>query len=88
METIENFRKKSHKVKKGKGLILPKEVERGTLLHWNGFVFQVRGFECVQNQELSAYGKRARSTKREPIALKRRKKLAIVRVMIFLRHIK
>ena len=36
---------------------MPKKIERGTLLLWNGFVFHVRGFGCVQNEVLSTYGK-------------------------------
>ena len=34
-------------------LIVPKKVERGTLLLRNGFVFHVTGFGCVKNQVLS-----------------------------------
>ena len=47
-----------------------KKVERGTLLLWNGFAFHVRGFECVQNQVPSTYGKSAQCTKSGPIAFK------------------
>ena len=42
--------------RKRESLIVSKKVESGTLLHWNGFVFHVTGFECVQNEVLSTYG--------------------------------
>ena len=29
----------------------------GAFLPWNGFVFHVRGFGCVQNEVLSTHGK-------------------------------
>ena len=38
-------------------LIVSKKVERGTLLLWNGFLFHVRSFGCVQNEVLSTYDK-------------------------------
>ena len=40
-------------------LTVPKKVERGTLLLWNGFLSRVRGFGCVENEVLSTYGKSA-----------------------------
>ena len=37
-------------------------MDRGTIQLWNGFIFHVRGFGCVQHQVLSTYGKNAQST--------------------------
>ena len=52
--------KKSHRDEKTGSLIGRKSRKGdGTLLLWNGFVFHVRGFVCVQNQVLSTYGKSA-----------------------------
>ena len=48
---------------------MPKKVERGTLLLWNGFVFHVRGFECVQNEVLITDGESAQCTQSGPIVL-------------------
>ena len=45
--------------KKGERLIVSEKVERGTLLLWNGFLFHVRGFGCVENVVLSTNGKSA-----------------------------
>ena len=36
-------------LKTSKSLKVPKNVEKGTLLLWNGFAFHVRGFGCVKN---------------------------------------
>ena len=58
---IKNFRKKVSQSQKrgGKSPVVPKKVERGTLLLWNGFLSHVRGFGCVENAVLSTYGKSA-----------------------------
>ena len=58
---------------------------KGILLLWNGFVFHVRGLRCVQNEVLSTYGRSALCSKSGPIALNWRKKLATLRVVLFLR---
>ena len=49
-----------YKAGKRGSLIVPEEVQRVILLQWNGFVFQVKGFGCVQNQVLSIHGKNAK----------------------------
>ena len=57
LETLKDIRKKSFtKPKYGGRLIVPKKVEMGTLLLWNGFLFHVRGFGCAENQVLSTHG--------------------------------
>ena len=60
-----------------------KKVERGTLLLWNGFVFHVRGFGCIQNQVLSSYGKSAH-VKSGPFRVRLTKKSVILIVSLFL----
>ena len=61
-----------------KPFIVPKECKEGTLLLWNGFVFYVRGFGCVQNQVLSTYNKSALCTKRGPLRLRLTKKVVTI----------
>ena len=63
-------RKKVSHIRKRGILMVSKNVERGTLLLWNGFVFHVRDFGCgcVQNEVLSSYGKSAQCPKSGPIA--------------------
>ena len=53
---------KSHNAEKtgGENLRVPKSWKTGTLLHCNGFVFHVRGF---QNQVLSTFVKSAQCRK-------------------------
>ena len=61
LETSKYFRKKSHKAEKRENFIVSKKWNGVTLLLWNGFVFHVRGFGCIQNEELSTNGKVHRS---------------------------
>ena len=45
--TVPKKEGKSHSVEKS---------GKGTLLLWNGFLSDVRGFGCVENEVLSTYG--------------------------------
>ena len=58
------------KSKTFQSLMVPKKVEKGTLLLSNGSVFHIRGFGCVHNQVLSTYRKSAPSTKSGPIRVR------------------
>ena len=70
LETLKSFQKSLTKPKKGGWKSHSAEKrEREILLLWNGFVFHVRGFGCVQNQIQSTYGNSALCTKSGPIAL-------------------
>ena len=40
-------------------LRVSKQVERGALRLWNGFLSPVRGYGCVENEVLNTYGKSA-----------------------------
>ena len=51
---IRKFSKKAFEAEKRGSLIVSTKVEMGALLTWNGFVFLVRVFTCVQNQVLSS----------------------------------
>ena len=57
---------------------MKKKNGRGILLLWNGFVFYVRGFGCVQNQVLSTYKKVHRMNEKWTIQSETDKKLVIV----------
>ena len=65
---LKKMREKSYNVEK---------MGKRTILLWNGFLSHVRGFGCVENEELSTYGKSSlmhkkwtdRCTKSGPIAL-------------------
>ena len=60
IETLETFRKKVLQSRKTGGeSLIAAQLEMVTLLLCNGFVFQVRGFGCVQNQVLSSFSKGA-----------------------------
>ena len=60
LETLKKFRKKSHEAEKSLRVPNKSKISKmRTLLLWNGFVFHVRGFGCVQNQVLSTYFKSA-----------------------------
>ena len=67
LETFKNFQKKSFMAEKRSHSA--KKVNKVALLLWNGFVFHVRDFGCVQNEVLSTYGKSTQCTKGGPIAL-------------------
>ena len=77
------FGKKSHKAEKGEKLHSAEKCGTGTLLLWNGFVFDVRGFGCVQNQVLSTYGKSAQVPLHKSETDKKEKKLVTVIVRRF-----
>ena len=65
---IENFREKNLTKPKMEGGISEYQKDgKGALLPWNGFVFYVRGFGCVQSQVLSNYGKSAKSAQKRTI---------------------
>ena len=61
LKTLKIFRKKASQSRKwgGESLIEPKNIEEGTTLLWNAFVFHVRGVGCLQNEVLNTYGENA-----------------------------